>query len=95
MAVTPLPSQAAAIRIDAQAGTGTVTVNAPANAGFGGTFMLKCRNSSGGAVTWTFNAAYHLSAAVAPTNGNQVNITLAYDPITGHWDEQARGAVSN
>lgn len=93
-AVTPLPSQTDVIRVVATAAI-TVTVNAPANLGFGRRWTLMCSNTSGGAVTWTFNAAYHLSAAVAPATGNRVALLLEQDPVTGSIYEVGRAATSN
>ena len=93
-AVTPLPSQTDVIRVVATAAI-TVTVNAPANLGFGRRWTLMCSNTSGGAVTWTFNAAYHLSAAVAPATNNRVSLLLEQDPVTGSIYEVGRAATSN
>lgn len=91
--VTPLPGQTDTARIVATAAI-TVTINAIAATGWGRKWTLMCLNSSGGSVTWTFNAQYVLSAAVAPTNGNMVNLFLEYDPVSGKVRELGRGATA-
>ncbi len=92
-AVTPLPLQSSAIRIVATAAI-TATISPVAATGFGKKFSLKCINNSGGAVTWTFDAQYKLSAAVAPATGNQVNLLLEYDPIADKTYELGRAATA-
>jgi hypothetical protein len=92
-AITPLPSQTDTVRVVATAAI-TVTVNQPANTAFGRKWTLMCLNNSGGAVTWTFNAAYKLSAAVAPATGNMVSLILEYDPISGIVREVGRAATA-
>ncbi len=93
-AVTPLPLSAESIRIIATAAI-TVTVNAIAATGFAKKWSLICSNASGGAVTWTFNAQYVLSAAVAPATGNRVNLLLEYNPIDSKVYEIGRAATAN
>lgn len=93
--VTPLPLQTAAIRIIGNAGGGTVTINAISATGFGFKWSLICSNTSGGAVTWTFNAQYVLSAAVAPATGNRVNLVLEYNPVDNKVYEIGRAATAN
>jgi len=93
--VTPLPLQSSAIRLEATAGGITVTVNAVAATGFGRKFSLICSNTSGGAVTWTFNAQYVLSGAVAPATGNRVNLLLEYNPVDAKVYEIGRAATAN
>lgn len=92
---TPLPGAASVIRAVGTAGGITVTVNAVVPLGFGRTWTMICSNTSGGAVTWTFNAQYVLSAAVAPATGNRVNLLLTYDPISGKVYEVGRAATAN
>ncbi len=92
-AVVPLPFQSSAIRIVATAAI-TVTVSPIAASGFGKKWSLKCINNSGGAVTWSFDAQYKLSAAVAPATGNQVNLLLEYDPIAGKVYELGRSPTA-
>jgi len=94
-AFTPLPSQADSIKAVGTAGGITITVNAIATTGFGKKFSLICSNTSGGAVTWTFNAQYVLSAAVAPATGNRVNLLLEYNPIDNKVYEIGRAATAN
>lgn len=48
----------------------------------------------GGSVTWSFAAQYHLSGAVAPTNGNRVNLLLEYDPVSNTVVELGRAATT-
>ncbi len=92
---TPLPMNTEAIRAVGTAGGITITVNAVAACGFGRKFSLICSNTSGGAVTWTFNAQYVLSAAVNPATGNRVNLLLEYNPIDNKVYEISRAATAN
>jgi hypothetical protein len=92
---TPLPGVASVIRAVGTAGGITVTVNAVTPMGFGRTWTMICSNTSGGAVTWTFNAQYVLSAAVAPATGNRVNLLLTYDPVSAKVYEVGRAATAN
>lgn len=94
-AVTPNPLGAQTIRVIATAAI-TVTVNAMSvtQTGWGWRWVLMCANNSGGAVTWTFNAQYKLSGAVAPATGNMVNLLLEYEPISGVVREVGRAATA-
>lgn len=91
---TPLPMQTEAIRVVATAAA-TVTINAIAKTGFGRKFSLTLARTTGSAVTFTFAAQYVLSAAVAPANGNRVNLLLEYDPIDDKVYEIGRAATAN
>lgn len=93
-AVTPLPNQTDVVRIVATAAI-TVTVNAPANMGFGRRWTLICSNTSGAGVTWTFAASFKLSAAVSPATGNRVSLLLEQDAVTGNVYEVGRAATAN
>lgn len=93
-AVTPLPNQTDIVRIVATAAI-TVTVNAPANMGFGRRWTLICSNTSGAGVTWTFAASFKLSAAVSPATGNRVSLLLEQDAVTGNVYEVGRAATAN
>lgn len=91
--VTPLPDQTESIRIIATAAI-TVTINAALALGFGRKFSIMLVNSSGGAVTWSFNAQYKLQggAAPAPATGNLIISHFEYDPINSVYRETARSA---
>ena len=91
---TPLPLQTDSIRVVATAAA-TVTINAIAATGFGRRWSLICARTTASAVTWTFNAQYVLSAAVAPANGNRVNLLLEYSPLDNKVYEIGRAATSN
>lgn len=88
----PLPSQSQQIRVIATAAV-TVTINATDATGFGFPWRLYCINSSGGAVTWTFNAQYKTSAAVAPATGNMIIVTFEYDPVSAVVREVGRSGT--
>ena len=91
--VTPLPAQSAITKI-VQGGAGaTTTINAPAAALFGLYHTIICSNTSGGALTWTFNAAFKTSAAVAPATGNRISVLFYYDAVDAKWSEIARSAA--
>jgi len=92
--ITPLPSQTEVARISVTAAA-VVTIGPIATMGFGRRFTLICSRATASAVTWTFDAQFHLSAAVAPTNGNRVMLLLEYDPVSNAVYEVGRGAVSN
>jgi len=91
---TPLPSQADEIRVTVTAAA-VVTVNNITAIGAGRPFTLICSRSTAGAVTWTFDTKYVLSAAVAPANGNRVNLLLLYSPIDDKTYEVGRAATAN
>lgn len=91
-AVTPLPMQSEQIRVIATAAI-TVTVNAISTTGWARPWRLYCINNSGGAVTWTFNAQYKTSAAVAPATGNMIIVTFEYDPVSSVVREVARSGT--
>ncbi|HEY4188329.1 MAG TPA: glycosyl hydrolase family 28-related protein [Polyangia bacterium] len=93
-AITPLPGQTNSVTVVATAAI-TMTVNNIAPTGIGRKWSLKCSNASGGSVVWTFGANYVLSAAVAPTNGNRINLLLEYDPSDNKTYEIGRGATAN
>jgi len=93
-AVTPLPLETPSVRIVATAAI-TVTVGPISATGFGRQWSLICSNASGGAVTWTFDAQYKLSGAVAPATGNRVNLILEFNPIDGKVYEVGRAATAN
>jgi hypothetical protein len=94
-AVTPLPLQANSIRVIATAAI-TVTISPIAATGFGYVWRMYCINSSGGAVTWTFDAQYKLigGAAPAPATGNYTACTFEYDPISAVVREVAARATA-
>lgn len=89
--VTVLPGQTPATRIVATAAI-TVTLGDPGASKHGMRHAIMFVNSSGGAVTWTLNANFHISAAFAPTNGNRISGTFEYDAISAHWYEVSRSA---
>lgn len=91
---TPLPSQADEIRVVASAAA-VVTINNITAIGAGRPFTLICARTTAGAVTWTFDTKYVLSAAVAPANGNRVNLLLQYSPIDDKVYEIGRAATAN
>lgn len=90
--VTPLPLQTDTVRITATAAI-TVTVNAAAVVEHGRLLTIECLNNSGGAVTWTFNAQYKTSGAVAPATGNGISVIFKYDAISAAYREVARSAA--
>jgi hypothetical protein len=91
--VTPLPAKSAITKI-VQGGAGaTTTINAPAAALFGLYHTIVCSNTSGGALTWTFNAAFKISAAVAPATGNRISVLFYYDAVDAKWSEVGRSAA--
>jgi len=91
-AVTPLPFQTNTVKITATAAI-TVTINAVAATEWGRPWRLYCVNNSGGAVTWTFNAQYKTSGAVAPATGNMIIVTFEYDPASSVVREIARSGT--
>lgn len=69
----------------------TITISNPStNVYVGSLFTVLFANSSGGAVTWAFGAAYKV-AAVAPATGNQVAVTFLYDGT--NYIEWSRGST--
>ena len=93
--MTPLPNQADVIRVEQQTGGVVTTINNIAAAQFGKEFTLVCTNTSGGASTFTFGAAYVLSAAVGPAAGNRIALKLYYDPRSAKTFEVSRAATAN
>lgn len=92
--VTPLPSSSPLTRIVQSTGSTTVTINAAADAMSGTHHTIMCVNASGGSVTWTFDASWHTSAAVAPTTGNRVTLEFVYEKISDAWYEVARATTA-
>jgi len=89
-------NETTAIRAVGTAGGITITINAMTSVtGWGRKWSLICSNTSGGAVTWTFNAQYVLSAAVNPATGNRVNLLLEYNPVDNKVYEISRAATAN
>ncbi len=90
---TPLPLQTDTIRVIATAAI-TVTIDAPAAGRFGQDLTIFQINSSGGAVTWTYNAIFKLQggAAAAPSTGNLIASLFKYDPVSLKWREVSRSA---
>jgi Pectate lyase superfamily protein len=91
---TPLPLQTDTIRVTATAAA-TITINNPAAVGIGRKWTLSCIRTTAGAVTWTFDTKFVLSAAVAPANGNRVQLLLEYMPQDDKWYEVGRAATAN
>lgn len=89
--VTPLPLQTDTVRVIATAAI-TVTINAAAAGRMGQPLTIFCLNNSGGAVTWTFNAQYKTSGAVAPATGNGIAVMFEYDSISLVYREVGRSA---
>jgi hypothetical protein len=73
--MTPLHGDTFAVTASA-----AITVTIPAwsasAATTGSLLSIMCINASGGAVTWTFNAAYNLSAAVNPASGSRTTVNF-------------------
>lgn len=93
--MTPLPLQADVIRVEQGTGAVVTTINNITPIGFVKEFTLICTNTSGGASTYTFGAAYVLSAAVAPAAGTRVALRLYYDPRVSKTFEVSRAATAN
>ena len=91
-AVTPLPFQSDTVRIIATAAI-TVTISPAAAGAHGQPLTIMCLNNSGGAVTWTFDAQYKTSGAVAPGTGNGISVTFKYDAISTVYREVSRSAA--
>jgi len=92
--VTPLPYQSPVTKIVQGGAAATTTINAPAGTyPFGFLHTVVCSNTSGGALTWTFNAAFKTSAAVAPGTGNRITLLFYYDPVDAKWSEVTRSAA--
>lgn len=92
---TPLPLSSDMTRIIGSTGSGTVTVGNPGAAPHGTLHGIICSNTSGGSVTWTFNAAFVLNTAVAPSTGNRTNLTVRYSAPDAKWYEFARAETAN
>jgi len=56
--------------------------------------FMECYNNSGGAFTFTLNAQYKTSAAVAPANGSRITITFIGDPTDNVWVEAGRATTT-
>jgi len=91
--VTPLPEQTDDVRVVGTTGGITITINGPVAMGFGRAWRLYCINSSGGAVTWSFNAIYKTTGAVNPATGNMIILVFAYDPVSSVWREISRSGT--
>jgi len=91
--VTPLPGQSPITKIVQSGAAATTTINAPAAAIFGTHHTIICSNTSGGALTWTFNAVFKTSAAVAPATGNRITLVFYYDAVNATWSEVTRSAA--
>lgn len=74
---------------------GAGTVNAPTNPQSSGSTLLTldCFNNSGGAFTFTMNAIYHTTAAIAPANGFRRVVMFIWDPTNTVFLEVSRTAV--
>ena len=70
----------------------TVTIQLPGT-GSGSEFKVIVWNATAGAATWTWNANYALSAAVAPGSNLRIAMTFNYDPVSTLWYETARSAA--
>lgn len=93
-AVTPLPYSAPTMKIIQSGAGATTTINAPLGTYPRGTVMqITYVNTSGGALTWTHNAAFKISAAVAPATGNRIKVGFEYDPEDAKWSEIWRSAT--
>lgn len=88
--VTPLPLQSDLTRIINTGAAATVTVNAPADAIDGMLHTIYFCNNSGGAMTWTLNAAFKSTGAIAPATGNKIAILWCFEKATDSWSEVAR-----
>lgn len=78
-------------------GAGAVTVNAPTPAPVGGANGMRNKklvmhfvNAAGGAVTWTMNAVYKLSAAIPTTDGHSITVGFFWDSDNSVWREEYR-----
>lgn len=77
-------------------GAGTVTVNAPAvlpdtstaNANLYWDFVFK--NAAGGAVTWTLNAVFVVTAAIPTTDAHTISVRFRWDRTTSKLREVSR-----
>lgn len=96
-AATDFPQGIARIRIRATS-AGTVTVGDPGPmvmSSWGvGLLCIEFFNNSGGVVTWTLNAAFHTTAAVAPANGSKTQVLFVRDDVDLVWLEVARATVT-
>lgn len=95
VATTPLPLQSDLSTIIQAGAAATTTINATAVVAHGTKHTIICSNTSGGALTWTFNAQYVTSGAVAPGTGNRVNLLFQYDAPRAKWYEIARAGTVN
>jgi hypothetical protein len=95
--VTPTPWKAPTMKIIQSGAAATTTINAPLGTYPRGTVMqITYVNTSGGALTWTHNAVFKISAAVAPATGNRIKVVFEYDPEDATWSEVSRsGTVPN
>ncbi len=92
--VTPLPAKTDTTKIVQSGGAAVTTINAPTGTfPFGHLHKVVCSNTSGGALTWTWNAVFKISAAVAPATANRITVTFSYDPQDATWSEIARSAA--
>ncbi len=92
--VTPLPAKTDSTKIIQSGGAAVTTINAPTGTfPFGYLHRVVCSNTSGGALTWTWNAVFKISAAVAPATANRITVTFQYDPQDATWSEIARSAA--
>jgi len=72
----------------------TITVNAPTGAQTDGAVInFFFENQSGGAVTWSFNAAFR-TAAVAPATGTGIGVAYKYNAVAVKWVEISRGSAA-
>lgn len=76
---------------------GSVTVNAPTGYNTGASFSGKMLtmifdNQGAGTVTFTLDAIYRKSAAVAPSNLHAVTVTFIYENDITKWCEHSRSA---
>lgn len=94
---TPVRSVGSVTLKASSGGAGTVTVNAPTPAPVGGTNGMRNKklvmhfvNAAGGAVTWTMNAVYKLSASIPTTDGHTITVGLYWDSDNSVWREEYR-----
>jgi hypothetical protein len=73
-------------------GAGTVTVPAPtpATAYDDARLTIQFNNASGGAVTWSLNAAYKVSAAIPTTDVHTIEVVFRWDSASSKWREVSR-----
>lgn len=81
-AVTPSLIGGNIVRITASGGAGTATVNAPTilpTVAPGQYWDFIFENAAGGAVTWSLNAVYRVTAAIPTTNGHTIAVRFLWD----------------